>query len=101
MFFLIKYLNGKANCAADTLSGYPTLSSNPKESDEADDELVWAAMVTAAARAADDKTEHVVNLSQDEEETVKDEESNCCTNVGSALAGLSTRTWNRLFSSHT
>ncbi|XP_076045851.1 uncharacterized protein LOC143028098 [Oratosquilla oratoria] len=68
--FRIKYLKGDAICAADTLSHYPVLSCEPKESDEEDGELVYAAI-----SATEEEVVCVVDLRQvEEEEATRDEE---------------------------
>ena len=71
--FQIKYVKGKKNCVADTLSHYPALSCNPEESDEMDDEMACAAMVAAAEEATTDEEGQVVDLQHVIEEALKDE----------------------------
>uniref|UniRef100_A0A0P4VNI8 Reverse transcriptase n=1 Tax=Scylla olivacea TaxID=85551 RepID=A0A0P4VNI8_SCYOL len=72
--FRVKYIKGKTNCAADALSRYPALACAPEESDEADDEIVCAAMVAAAADATLDDVGRVVDLLCVEEEALRDED---------------------------
>nr|XP_027210281.1 uncharacterized protein LOC113803674 [Penaeus vannamei] len=60
--------------AADALSRYPMLFGHPEESDEADDELVCAAMVAATSEAVEGDGGRVVDVKQVKEEAAKDEE---------------------------
>lgn len=67
----MRYVKGKGNCSADALSCHPTLASAPEESDEAEDAAAWAAMVSIVAKAAEDDTEHVVDLWRVEEKPLR------------------------------
>lgn len=57
--FRVKYVKGKVNCAADTLSYYLTIAIAPKESEEAEDTAKCAAMVNTVMVALYD---YVVDL---------------------------------------
>ena len=68
----MKYLKGKTECAADTLSWYLILSGGLEESGI--DDKVCAAITAGTAAAAKNEIRPGVDLCQVEEETTQDEE---------------------------
>ena len=61
--FSIKYLPGKKNCAADTLSRYPSLRSNPEDEDMELSDDMTVAMVRSLAAALE--SEDVMVMDQE------------------------------------